>query len=82
MDPCGILYVNMYKYHNSAQVMVLDKGYRHCIYVGCEGELQRVQLLATDGHGILSYAYVQYWREPTVGSRRTHSGQGAKKAEG
>ena len=72
MDPRGILYVNMYKYHESAQVMVLDKGYRRCIYLGYEGDLQRVQLLTTDGHGILSYAYVQSWREPEVGSRCTH----------
>ena len=50
MDPRGILYVNMYKYHVSAKVMVSDKEYRHCIHVGYEGNLQRVQLLATDCH--------------------------------
>ena len=45
MDPPGILYVNMYEYHDSAQVMVSDKGYRHCIYLVYEGELQSVQVL-------------------------------------
>ena len=59
VDPHGILYVGMYRYHGSAQVMVLDKGYQSCIYVGYEGELQRVLLTATDGHGVLLYAYIQ-----------------------
>ena len=29
----------MYQYHGSAQVMVLDKGYQSCIYLGYEGDL-------------------------------------------
>ena len=73
MDPRGILYVGMYQYHGSTQVMVLDKGYQACIYLGYEAECQRVQLIATDDHGILSYAYIQCcssdWGEPTVGLR-------------
>ena len=72
MDPRGIFYVDMYKHHGSTQVMVLDKG-QSCIYLVYEGEFQRVQLIATLGHGILSYAYMQYcsseWGVPKVGSR-------------
>ena len=64
--------MNVYRYQVSAQVMVSDKGSQHYVHLGYEGDLQRVSLLANDGHGILSYAYVQYWREPEVGLRRTH----------
>ena len=60
VDPRGILYLGMYKYHVTAWVMVSDKGYQHCIYLGYEGNLRRVQLLATDGQGELSYASLQY----------------------
>ena len=72
VDPRGISYVDMYKYHESAQVMASDKGYGHCIYLGYEGDFQRLQFIATGGHRILSCAYVQYcssdWGKPKVGS--------------
>ena len=35
MDPRGILYVGMYKYHEAARVIISDMGYRHSIYLGC-----------------------------------------------
>ena len=43
-DPRGILFVGMYKYHVAARVIVSDMRYRHCIYLGCGGNLRRVRL--------------------------------------
>ena len=42
VDPRGLSYVKMYKYRVSTQVIVSDKGYPFCIYLGYEGNLQRV----------------------------------------
>ena len=73
MDPRGILYVGMYKCHGSARVMVLYGRYHFCIYLGYKGGAPWLQLVATGGHAVSSFAYIQYcssdWGEIEVGSR-------------
>ena len=74
--PCGpsqYIICGHVQVHESARVVVLDNGYQTCIYLGCEGDFQRVQLIATDGHGVISCADIRCcssdWGEPKVGSR-------------
>ena len=72
MDPRGILYVGMYKYHEAARV-----GYWHCIYLGCgfDYKLRR----AKGYYRVLLYS-------TRGGQRRVrdvhYEDQGALKAEG
>ena len=69
--------------------MVLGNGYETCIYLGCAGDFQRVQLIATDGHGAILCSYINAVA-PTGGSLRWGHGtcvvnnedEGAMKAEG
>ena len=77
VDPRGILYGGMCKYHKAAQVMISDMGYRHCIYLGCgcDYKLRRAKgyyrmLLYNTGGGLSWIRDVHY------------EDQGAMKAEG
>ena len=72
-----MLYVGMYRYHKAARVMILDMGYRPCIYLGCgyDYELRRAQscyrlLLYSTGGGLHWVRDVRY------------EDQGAMQAEG
>ena len=71
VDPLGILYVDVYKYHKAAQDMITDMGCRHCICLGCgcEYKLRRAQGC---------YRMLLY----NTGGRVHYGDRGAMKAEG
>ena len=77
LDPPGILYVGMYKYHEATRVMISDMGYRHCIYLGCGCDYKLRK--AKDYYRMLLYSTRR-------GLRWVHDvhneDQGAMKAEG